>query len=407
MKPVVGLALLLLVAVLGLGFASSADAARPGQLSFDSGARGARLILSYQIRDVRGRVGKLQLPMSRSALEGSRERFRGYDLVELRAEADDYRLERTRVAVGELRERFPDIEIQVMSDGSISWRTRAPTDFVAGQHAAFDNTLAAGIAAIERRIPGSSIRLSANDTYSIRAGNDADLARVQRAMERAQEAAQRASAEYAQGVNRRIGARSSKLDERIEVELERIQQEMQGFHDGYLSERLFVRGAGNLIRPDYRRIAELESPPLSSAARALLFWTRVSEGAASRRVVLNRLLLFTQTIPYDSLPDRARTIGFLPPLQLLAENRGDCDSKAVLFAALAHRLYPDLGMVLVLLPEHAYLALDMRPQSGETGLRYEGRPWVAAEPVGPAVEPLGRLGPESRGRVAESVLRLF
>ena len=50
----------------------------------------------------------------------------------------------------------------------------------------------------------------------------------------------------------------------------------------------------------------------------------------SQRQAINRLLIWVQSIPYDTLHDRANDLGFLAPINVLMQNRGDCDSKSVL-----------------------------------------------------------------------------
>jgi hypothetical protein len=129
----------------------------------------------------------------------------------------------------------------------------------------------------------------------------------------------------------------------------------------------------------------------------------------SRREALGQLLLFTQSIPYDQLEDRRTDAGFLLPALVLAENRGDCDSKAVTFAALAHLLYPNLPIAMVLLPRHAYLALGVDPEPGDQTLTLDRQTWTLAEAAGPGLFPIGQLAPgSSAGRDAiEALVPLF
>jgi hypothetical protein len=93
---------------------------------------------------------------------------------------------------------------------------------------------------------------------------------------------------------------------------------------------------------------------------------------------------------------------------VLAENRGDWDNKSVLFAAIAHRLNPNLPIALVLLPSHAYLALGMSPDPADARIDYRGQTWIVVEPVGPGLLPIGELGQESqRGGAIDGVVTLF
>lgn len=198
---------------------------------------------------------------------------------------------------------------------------------------------------------------------------------------------------------------SADIDESLQREIRQIETDVRALEAAYYHERLYKVLDDRRLRPDYARIAQeslLDLRPVADALAALTPGLPPREG-------LNRLLLFLQTIPYDRLDDRATDAGFLLPLVLLAENRGDCDSKAVAFAALAHLLYPDVPIALVLVPQHAFVALGLPPARGDRTLRHGGREWVLAEPVGPHVLPVGRLGDESERKLGqiEDVVTLF
>jgi hypothetical protein len=94
---------------------------------------------------------------------------------------------------------------------------------------------------------------------------------------------------------------------------------------------------------------------------------------------------------------------------MLAENRGDCDTKSVAFAALAHLLFPKVPSALVLVPEHALLALGLAPEPGDRVVRLQGRDWVLTEPVGPDTPPVGQIGEDSPAGVDRTadVIPLF
>jgi hypothetical protein len=188
-------------------------------------------------------------------------------------------------------------------------------------------------------------------------------------------------------------------------EIAEIQQRMTDFKTAYYRDRLYRVGNGGYLLPDYGRIAQESLPDLQPVAAAF----RSNTLGLSRRETLDRLLRFIQSIPYERLDDRSSDAGFLVPLVMLAENRGDCDSKAVAYATVMHLLFPEVSVSLVLVPQHAFLALAIPPRGGDRTLRSGGRTWVLAEPVGPARRPLGRIGPESERSLGqiESVIPLF
>ena len=82
------------------------------------------------------------------------------------------------------------------------------------------------------------------------------------------------------------------------------------------------------------------------------------------------------------------------PLSLLGRNRGDCDSKVVLYLSLMKAAYPRLDSGIVQIKGHAYGALDI---SGDGRTIKVGKErWLVVEPVGPAVVPMGVLGGRSK-----------
>jgi len=103
---------------------------------------------------------------------------------------------------------------------------------------------------------------------------------------------------------------------------------------------------------------------------------------------------FFQEIPYATLEDKQRQGGdFLPAPALLAQNRGDCDSKAVALAAVLRTFTRFRKLAVVTMPNHAILVVEMPAQAGDTTVRQAGRQYVALEPAGPALAPIGQVGP--------------
>ncbi|MDX3774966.1 hypothetical protein QE250_12650 [Chromatiaceae bacterium AAb-1] len=106
-----------------------------------------------------------------------------------------------------------------------------------------------------------------------------------------------------------------------------------------------------------------------------------------------------QQIPYHPLADRHQGSGFNPPLKILTENRGDCDSKAVLLAALLQILLPEQQTVIIYLPEHAMLGIALEPediQSTDENIRLDGVTYTLLDPTGPALLQPGEITPEHR-----------
>lgn len=164
------------------------------------------------------------------------------------------------------------------------------------------------------------------------------------------------------------------------------------FQHQALKEAFEARGylltPGHLVLPDHRR-------HVADYARTMR--PVVAQGMGGRRkkprFFARHALGFVQSIPYELRAlkqDRYRR-----PFAVLAKNKGDCDSKVVLFLAMMRHAWPKLRAAVVYVPGHAFCALDLRPREREVGLSIRGRDWLAIEPVGPRLAELGELAPSS------------
>ncbi|WP_157447206.1 hypothetical protein [Catenovulum agarivorans] len=149
-----------------------------------------------------------------------------------------------------------------------------------------------------------------------------------------------------------------------------------------------------VIKPDHMRIAkeslEFVQPIVEQVPQELSgYITRDS---------INFLLSWLQSIPYSALESRSESmgLGFNPPNKLLFENQGDCDSKSTLFAAIMRAFVPNLGIVMVYLPNHALVGLQIPYSQADEYIELDGNYYVLAEPTGPAVLPLAEIGVESK-----------
>jgi hypothetical protein len=147
------------------------------------------------------------------------------------------------------------------------------------------------------------------------------------------------------------------------------------------------------IEVDFAAATRALQGPLQAVATALGHVPGVPDDERAR---IQLALGFFQEIPYVTLGDRKRQGGdFLPAPALLAQNRGDCDSKAVALAAVLRAFTRLRKLAVVTMPGHALLAVEMPSQPGDTTIRQGGRVYVALEPAGPAMLPVGRVGPTS------------
>ncbi len=161
----------------------------------------------------------------------------------------------------------------------------------------------------------------------------------------------------------------------------------------YLSGHLRRRIDGRRIIVDFAGATAALQQPMTAVARALGATPNVDN---SDRARIALALAFFQEVPYAVLEDKERRGGdFLPAPALLAQNRGDCDSKAVALAAVLRTYVPGRRLAVVTMPEHAILAIDMPAEPGDWTIRAQGRQYVALEASGPALAPIGRVGPHT------------
>lgn len=119
------------------------------------------------------------------------------------------------------------------------------------------------------------------------------------------------------------------------------------------------------------------------------------------RAYTNLLLSWVQSIPYDTIENRftSNGSGYSPPLDLLNNNRGDCDSKTVLTASLMRALIPQLSVGLIFLPQHALLGINLPHRNNEDTLKEDDIEYLLLEPTGPAPLRIGQLAPSSKNFV--------
>jgi len=122
----------------------------------------------------------------------------------------------------------------------------------------------------------------------------------------------------------------------------KIHQLKQELSDEYLADNYYqqfiTHDQINAIKPDHAQFATISSVDLKPIKPFILEKFSIK----NIRKITNYVLGFVQSIPYSTLESRvtASGAGFSPPLKLLWENQGDCDSKVTLTAAILRTLMP-------------------------------------------------------------------
>ena len=116
-----------------------------------------------------------------------------------------------------------------------------------------------------------------------------------------------------------------------------------------------------------------------------------------------------QSIPYDKLQTREigdSEFGFSTPLKLIYQNRGDCDTKLVAVNSTLKNLY-NVKTIAVAVPEHIFIGFKMTVQPGDDYIVYNGQKYVLAEPVGPAIQPIGKVSDLSYSYVKSGNYKIY
>lgn len=193
---------------------------------------------------------------------------------------------------------------------------------------------------------------------------------------------------------------SYRLQLREPALLQQLQQELQQLSiqrtERYLHEEYYYQQAmpwgERVIIPDHVRFIQDSLQALLPVAQAL---HRTLVSMPSRDSV-HYISAWLQQIPYQDLSDRQHSSGnsFSPPLSMLRQNRGDCDSKTVLLAALVRLLLPDVKLALIYLPQHAMLAIQLPVNASDDAVSIEGRRYLLVDPTGPAQLAPGQISPQ-------------
>lgn len=148
-----------------------------------------------------------------------------------------------------------------------------------------------------------------------------------------------------------------------------------------------IKGKG--VIPDHLRFMQDALPQLQPVADAFI----ASYGKKNIRQIAARLTEWIQQIPYRDLDDRIASNGkgYAPPLQLIFDHSGDCDSKAVLWAGVMRLIFPTLVIKIIYLPEHAVIAAQVPATDTEQVIDLADASLLLIDPTGPAPLKLGQV----------------
>jgi hypothetical protein len=203
------------------------------------------------------------------------------------------------------------------------------------------------------------------------------------------------------------GSVDQKLQDKIRVEFRKIAKALEKERGSYLPRLikeenkhrqayLQTRGLrleNDQIMVDYDQVVQKNRArvqPLVDSLGTLVQKKRL-------RSFISVLLAYVQSMDYGTPQEKEGDkiiLGFWPPPKVLIHNLGDCDSKAVAFAAawLHFKKYP---LLFITIPNHMFIGIAVPSFRGENvvinGLRY-----TFCEVTGPALIPAGLVTRYSR-----------
>ncbi len=139
---------------------------------------------------------------------------------------------------------------------------------------------------------------------------------------------------------------------------------------------------GDYIRIDYGKMAQWNRDVLRECYDALYRTGR----NYSLSDYLGLFTAFIQEINYEIPPEKIggkNTGGIYIPTDVLINNRGDCDSKAIAFACLWQN-FTGTKVIIVQVPDHALVGVAVVPEAGQTYTRIGNSYYVLCEVAGPA-----------------------
>jgi hypothetical protein len=260
--------------------------------------------IAYTWTDPRGGLQKIGISISRSELDAS-EQALGF-------------------SIGELREFLIDCEVKIRQEEGIS-------------------ALDIARKVVERssdpdwcqvsKDPTSDFNIIMRTNSAGRPGSDAEIEKILRIYRQKWEASQK------------------KICARIEARL----KEYAGERGMEITPRGIAVDYKSLVRANVARLR-----PLAEEFKRTC--------GSSKKKLLEAVLSFVQNIPYRKTPpvaDGKYTAGVAVPLRVLADDAGDCDSKAVLFASLWLSLC-NYRTILIQVPEHMLVGVAVPFVEGAT-----------------------------------------
>ena len=194
-----------------------------------------------------------------------------------------------------------------------------------------------------------------------------------------------------QGLEYGVNSKSPEVGQAVMGELKSLSSKAR---KSYLNDHFYTNYqspmGSSAIKHDHQKYAQLSAEALKPVVAAI---KEMQENQNDPREFVQIALRWMQSIPYNTLENRMSSngAGFVSPKDLLLQNQGDCDSKATFLAALMRAYSDGVRQQMVLLPEHALLAVAITPQEHEKTVSKDGIEYVLLEAAGPGYFDIGEV----------------
>ena len=174
----------------------------------------------------------------------------------------------------------------------------------------------------------------------------------------------------------------TKISYRTEDELAKQQTELR---QKATAHGIKMNTEGNRFSVDYNWVVHQSVGDLHKTANTIRSTAR-RKGYRSRRELVGAIASFVQELHYQLPPEhrindegeKILTAGATMPLETLANQWGDCDTKSLLFAGLV-RSIKLVDVIFVGVEDHLFVGIRMNPSQGDHSIPHEGRDWVLIE----------------------------
>ena len=142
---------------------------------------------------------------------------------------------------------------------------------------------------------------------------------------------------------------------------------------------------GNQFSVDYNWVVKQSVGDLQVIANQIRSTAR-RKGYRTRREIIGAIASFVQELQYQLPPahrineegEKILTAGATMPLETLAIQQGDCDTKSLLFAGLV-RSIKLVDVIFVAIEDHLFVGIRMNPSPWDHSIHHQGRDWVLIE----------------------------